>query len=102
MDNLILAQKADTVLNNSSQDGFRKFKQVTEDWLSTERKTSVQWVPAHMGIKGNNITDAEAKRYVGNLPTISASEEINKLTYARWATSKMQDYEWADKWKKGS
>lgn len=36
-----------------------------------------------MGIKGNNITDAEAKRYVGNLPTISASEEINKLTYAR-------------------
>ena len=81
-DNLNVAQQAGTVPNGSSQDGFRKFKQIAENWLSIGRKISVQWVPAHMGIKGNDIVDAEAKRYVGNLPTISASEEIHTLAYA--------------------
>ena len=87
--------------NGSSQDGFRKFKQIAENWLSIGRKISVQWVPAHMGIKGNDIADAEVKRYAGNLPTISATEEIHTLAYARRTARKMQDHEWVNEWKKG-
>ena len=99
-DNLSVAQQAGTITNGSSQDGFRKFKQIAENWLSIERKISVQWVPAHMGKKGNDIADAEAKRYAGNLPNISATEEIQTLAYARRTARKMQDREWVNEWKK--
>ena len=100
-DNLNVAQQAGTIPNGSSQDGFRKFKQIADNWLSIEKKISVQWVPAHMGIKGNDIADAEVKRYAGNLPTISATEEIHTLAYARRTARKMQDHEWVNEWKKG-
>ncbi len=53
-----------------------------------------------MGIKGNDIADTEAKRYAGSLPTISTSEEIHTLAYARRAARKMQDHEWVNEWKK--
>ena len=50
-----------------------------------------------MGIKGNNIADAKAKRYAGNLPTISASKEIHTLAYARQTTQKLRDRKWINK-----
>lgn len=81
-DNLNVAQQVRTVPNGSSQDGFRKFKQIAENWLSIGRKILVQWVPAHMGIKGNDILDTEVKKYAENLPTISVSKEIHRLAYA--------------------
>ena len=54
-----------------------------------------------MGIKGNDIADAEAKRYAGNLPTISATEETHTLAYAHRTARKMRDREWVNEWKKG-
>ncbi len=42
-----------------------------------------------MDIKGNDIADIEAKRYVESLPTISTSKEIHKLVYARWVVRKI-------------
>ena len=54
-----------------------------------------------MGIKGNDIADGEAKRYAGNLPTISATEEIHTLAYARRTAQKTQDHEWVNDWKRG-
>lgn len=82
-DNLNVAQQAGTIPNGFNQNEFRKFKQIAENWLSIGRKISVQWVLAHMGIKDNNIADAETQRYVGNLATISTSKEIHTLAYAR-------------------
>lgn len=80
--------------------GSEKFKQLTENWLSKGKKISVQWVPAHVGIKGNDIADAEAKRYAENTPTISAVEEIRTLAFTRRAARKMQDHGWKTEWKK--
>ena len=53
-----------------------------------------------MGLKGNDIADAEAKRYAENTPTISAVEERYTLAFARRAARKMQDCEWKTKWRK--
>lgn len=99
-DSLSIAKQAGTIPNGSRQDGFRKFKQLTENWLSKGKKVSVQWVPAHMGIKGNDIADAEAKRYAENTPSISAVEERHTLVFARRAARKMQDRKWKTEWKK--
>lgn len=54
-----------------------------------------------MGIKGNDVADAKAKIYAGNLFTISTTEEIHILAYARRSARKMQDREWVNEWKKG-
>ena len=56
-----------TITSGSSQNGFRKFKQMTEKSLSIGGKIPVQRIPAHMGIKGNDIAvaDGEAKGYAG-------------------------------------
>ena len=100
-DHLNVAQQAGTIPNGSSQDGFRSVKQIADNWLSIGRKISVQWIPAHMGIKGNYFADGEAKIYAGNLPNISTTEEIHTLAYALLTARKIQDHEWVNEWKKG-
>ena len=53
-----------------------------------------------MGIKGNDITDGEAKKYAGNPSTISATEEVLTLAYACRTSRKTQDPEWVNAKKK--
>ena len=54
-----------------------------------------------MGIEDNDMADGKAKRYVGNPPTISATEEVHTLAYARRTARKTQDHKWVNAWKKG-
>lgn len=54
-----------------------------------------------MGIKGNDIADGEAKRYAGSTPTISTTEEVHTLVYARRTVRKTQDHERVNEWQKG-
>lgn len=81
MDNLNVAQQAGTIPNGASQDRLGKFKLIAENWLSRGGKISVQWTPAHMGIKGNDITENEAKRNSGYPSTFSATEEVHIIAY---------------------
>lgn len=73
-DNLNVAQQAGTIPNGSGQDGHRRFNQIAENWLSTGGKSSVQWIPAHLSIQGNNIADGEAKRCAENPVTTNATQ----------------------------
>ncbi len=54
-----------------------------------------------MGIEDNDMADGKAKRYVGNPPTISATEEVHTLAYALRTARKTQDHKWVNAWKKG-
>ena len=92
-DNLNVAQKAGTIPNDSSQEEFRKFKQIAENWLDIGRKVSVQWIPAHIGIKMNDIADGEAKKYAGNPSTINATKEVQIISYACQTARKTQHHE---------
>lgn len=81
--------------NGSSQNGFRKFKQIAENWLSIEGIVSVQWTPNHMAIRDNDIADGEAKRCAGKPSTVSTTEKVHTLAYAHQINRKTNE------WKKG-
>lgn len=50
-DNFSVAQIAGFIPNGSSQAGFARFKVIAKHWVQQGKKMTVQWVPAHMGIK---------------------------------------------------
>ena len=63
-DNLSIAQKAGSIPNGSSQAGFARFKEAAQSWIQHGKRITVQWVPSHMGIQGNEKADIEAKKHV--------------------------------------
>lgn len=80
-DNLSVAQKAGFIPNGSSQAGFARFKEIARHWVQQGKKMTVQWVPGHMGIQGNEKAGIEAKKYA-NILLADASEKIQTLAYA--------------------
>ena len=46
----------------SSQGIFKKFRDAAKTWLQTGKQMTVQWIPDHTGIEGNEIADKEAKK----------------------------------------
>ena len=64
LDNLSVVENAGKIPNGSSQATFIKFHELAKLWLAKEGKTStVQWIPGHEGVKGNEIADSEAREY---------------------------------------
>ncbi len=57
-----MAQNAGSVPNGSSQGTFQRFRDFAKGWLNSGRRLTVQWIPGHSGILGNEIADIEAKR----------------------------------------
>lgn len=81
-DNSSVAQKAGFIPNGSSQAGFAKFKKAAQQWIRQGRKLTVQWVPSHMGIQGNEKADIEAKKYSDVIAT-AVTERTQTLAQAR-------------------
>lgn len=96
-ENLNVAQKAGTIPNGSSQAGFARFKEMAKRWVQQGKRTTVQWVPSHMGIQGNEKAGIEAKKYA-NILLADTSEEIQTLAYARRAIRQKKDQAWLQEW----
>lgn len=62
LDNLRVAQNAGQVANGSSQNTFKQFRDLAKGWIQTGKRMSIQWIPGHTGIEGNEIADGEAKK----------------------------------------
>lgn len=76
LDNLGVARG---IPKSSSQKASRQFRDLAKGWLQTGKELTVQWIPGHAGIEGNELANQEAKKYaklplaVGlNLPSPSA------------------------------
>ena len=88
LDNLGVARNAGGIPKGSSQKVLRQFRDLAEGWLQTGKELSVQWIPGHTGIEGNELADQEAKKQAKLPPAaelnlkqspINAEQKIGKL-----------------------
>ena len=96
-DNLNIAKEAGSVPNGSSQAAFIRFREGVKSWLQKGKKVSVQWVPSHMGIIGNEKADQEAKKYAAVLPTLMTNG-VQTLAHARRVIREKKDQAWQKEW----
>lgn len=93
IDNLSVAQKAGSIPNGSSQAGFARFQEAARHWIWQGSRITVQWVPSHMGIKGNEKADMEAKKHAEIVVT-AGTEETQTLAHACRAIREKKDQAW--------
>lgn len=97
LDNLSLAQAAGSVPNGSSQNAFKRFRDIAKNWRDKGKNITVQWIPGHTGLKGNEIADREAKKFAGYPPSPLA-EKAHTLSHARKSARAEKDNAWAKEW----
>ena len=74
LDNLSVAREAGSVPNGSSQSTFERFRKCAKWWLKSGKRLTVQWIPGHAGILGNEIADIRPNKQ----PSFSDSVEPDK------------------------
>ena len=82
LENLSVARNTGQTTKGSSQVAFKKFRDVAKIWLQTRKKLTVQWIPAHTEILGNEIADREAKKYA-KIAIAPGSQSVQTLAYAK-------------------
>ena len=95
-----MARNAGEVPKSSSQKVFRQFRDLAEGWLQTGKEMSVQWIPGHTGIEGNELADQEAKKHA-KLPPAAELNLEQSLSNAKRKIRKMKDTNWQLEWQKG-
>lgn len=96
-DNLNIAKEAGSVRNGSSQAAFIRVREGVKSWLQRGKNVSVQWVPSHMGIIGNEKADQEAKRYAA-IPPTPMTLGVQTLAHACRAIRERKDQAWQKEW----
>ena len=101
LDNLSVAYNAGQVANGSSQNTFKQFRDLAKAWNQTGKRMSIQWIPGHTGIEGNEIADREAKKYLKLAPT-SMANQTQTLNNSRSRLKRSKDNAWQLEWQSGS
>ena len=95
---ICLDKNAGQIPNGSSQSTFIKFRELAKTWLAKEGKTiTVQWIPGHEGIRGNEIADTEARLHA-KMPVNPQGRVTQSLSNARRHIRKSKDSAWQAEW----
>lgn len=97
LENLSVARNAGRTTKGSSQAAFKKFRDVAKIWLQTGKRLTVQWIPAHPGIEGNEIADSEAKKYA-KIAIAPGSQGVQTLAHAKRVIRRKKDEAWQLEW----
>ena len=101
LDNLGVARNAGGIPKSSNQKVFRQFRDLAEGWLQTGKELTVQWIPGHTGIEGNELANQEAKKYA-KLPSAAELNLDQSISNAKRKIRKMKDTNWRLEWQKGT
>lgn len=97
LDNLSVARNAGQTTKGSSQAAFKKFRDIAKIWLQSGKRLTVQWIPAHTGILGNEIADREAKKYA-KIAIVPGSQPVQTLACAKRSIRRKKDVAWQLEW----
>ena len=101
LDNLGVARNVGGIPKSSNQKAFRQFRDLAKGWLQTGKELTVQWIPGHAGIEGNELANQEAKKYA-KLPPAAGLNLHQSLSTAKRKIRKMKDINWQLEWQKGT
>ncbi len=87
--------------NGSSQNTFKQIRDLAKAWIQTGKRMSIQWIPGHTEIEGNEIADGEAKKYSKLAPTPMANQ-TQTLSNARRRLKRSKDNAWQLEWQSGT
>ena len=97
LDNLSVARNAGLTPKGSSQGVFKRFRETAKNWLKTGKIMTVQWIPGHMGIEGNEIAEKEAKGHA-KTPSNITTKETQSLSNAKQILKGRKDEAWQQEW----
>ena len=97
LDNLSVAQAAGIIPNGSSQNAFKRFRDIAKNWQDKGKVITVQWIPSHSGLKGNEIADREAKKFA-HYPHSPLAEKTHTLSHAQKSAKAEKDAAWTKEW----
>lgn len=100
LDNIRVARMSSLIPMGSSQEIFKQFRILAKEWLQTGKKMTVQWIPSHVGIEGNELADKEARKQT-KLPPSAERTDHQTLSSAKRKIRKMKDNAWQLEWQKG-
>lgn len=81
LDNLSVARAAGKITKGSSQKLFKQFRDTAKMWMDGGGKMTVNWIPSHSSIEGNEIADREAKKYANQ--KLEGAPEAKTLAHAK-------------------
>ncbi len=74
---------------------------LAKNWSQTGKKLSVQWIPSHAGIEGNELADQEAKKHAKR-PPVTGLNLQQSVSSAKRKIRRIKDVNWQSEWEKSA
>ena len=100
LDNIGVACMSSLIPEKSSQETFKQFSILAEEWLPCRKRMTVQSIPRHVGIEGNELANKKAKKQT-KLPPSTDCAYHQTLSSAKQKIRKMKDNAWQLEWQRG-